>query len=63
MINVCFQERASVIQKALGLDKGRSNEAKMNSVADTSSARDLLTLAKKNSAAEENNVKGKTELP
>lgn len=31
----------------------------MNSVADTSSIRDLLTLAKKNAAAEESNTKGR----
>jgi hypothetical protein len=58
-----FQERANMIQKALGLDKVRTNEAKMNSLADASSARDLFTLAKKTSLSEENNAKGKAELP
>jgi hypothetical protein len=52
-----------MIQKALGLDKGRTNEAKMNSEADTSSARDILTLAKKNSAPEKNYAKGKATPP
>jgi hypothetical protein len=52
-----------MIQKALGLGKGRTNEAKMTSVADTSSARDILALAKKNSAPEENNAKGKATPP
>jgi hypothetical protein len=50
-----------MIQKALGLDKGRTNEAKMNSVLDTS-ARDPLALTKKNSAPEEN-AKGKAKPP
>jgi hypothetical protein len=54
-----FQERTSLIQKALGLDKARPNEARMNSVADSSSIRDLLALAKKNAAAEESNAKGR----
>jgi len=52
-----------MIQKALGLDKSRTNEAKFNSLVDTSSARDLLALAKKNSAAEESNAKGKSKPP
>jgi hypothetical protein len=63
MLHVSFQERANMIQKALGLDKGRTDEAKMNSVADTSSAGDILALAKKNSAPEENNAKGKATPP
>lgn len=48
-----------MIQKALGLDKTRSNEAKINSVADTPSVRDLLALAKKNAVVEESNGKGR----
>jgi hypothetical protein len=52
-----------MIQKALGLDKGRTNKAKMNSVADTSSARDIYTLAKENSAPGKNYAKGKATQP
>jgi hypothetical protein len=52
-----------MIQKAFGLDKARPNEAKMNSLPDISSARDLFTLAKKTSLAEENNAKGKADPP
>ncbi|KDR08521.1 hypothetical protein L798_01041 [Zootermopsis nevadensis] len=51
------KERAYRIQKALGLDKGRPNETKINSIEDISSATDLLALAKKTSAPEENNAK------
>ncbi|KAJ9601122.1 hypothetical protein L9F63_000701, partial [Diploptera punctata] len=47
------KERATMIQKALGLDKSRTNDAKMNSVVDTTSTRDLLALAKKNSVTED----------
>lgn len=60
MLRVSFQERAYRIQKALGLDKGRPNETKINSIEDISSATDLLALAKKTSAPEENNAKGKS---
>jgi hypothetical protein len=52
-----------MIQKAFSLDKSRTNNEKMNSLPDTSSARDLFTLAKKTSLAEENNAKGKAGLP
>ncbi|XP_069689668.1 protein CIP2A homolog [Periplaneta americana] len=51
------KERANMIQKALGLDKSRTNEAKMNSIVDEASARDLLALAKKNSVPDESNTK------
>jgi hypothetical protein len=61
MLYFSFQERANMIHKAFGLDKARTNEVKMNSLADTSSARDLFTLAKKTSLAEENNAKGNVE--
>jgi hypothetical protein len=47
-----------MIQKAFGLDKARPNDEKMNSLPDTP-ARELFTLAKKTSVAEENNAKGK----
>ncbi|PNF28467.1 hypothetical protein B7P43_G15227 [Cryptotermes secundus] len=51
------KERANMIHKAFGLDEAQTNEAKMNSLADISSARDLFTLSKKTSLAEENNAK------
>ena len=57
-----WQERASLIQKALGLDKARTNDAKMNSVLDTTSTRDLLAMAKKNTATEENKGKWLTAI-
>jgi hypothetical protein len=58
-VSFSFQERTSLIQKALDLDKARPNEARMNSVADTPSVTDLLAIAKKNAAAEKNNAKGR----
>jgi hypothetical protein len=51
------KERTTLIQKALGLDKVTPNEARMNSVADSSSIRDFLALVKKNAVAEESNAK------
>jgi hypothetical protein len=61
MLYFSFQERANMIHKAFSLDKARTNEAKVNSLADTSSARDLFMLAKKNSVTEESNAKGNVE--
>jgi hypothetical protein len=61
MLYFSFQERVNMIQKAFGLDKARTNEAKMSSLADTSSTRDVFTLDKKTLLAEENNDKGKAE--